>query len=117
MLSFRLPPQLVRPPLALVVLTAATLTRASNRGYAVAALKPLILYHVMAVGTFTHVKKPPQTMPIILMLLLYQFVWWGFHDAMPGFVGLHYSLNNCDGFGPLMVIGLGDRSERARLPK
>lgn len=95
------------PLVALTVFTAATAPFTLNVGFALTPVKQLVLYTVLAAGSLTCIRTPRQAVPVLLMLLLVQFLWWGLHGALPGRVIWHYANTNYDGFGPLMVIGMG----------
>lgn len=81
---------------------------AENIGYAQDLIvKILLLYYVLAIGSFTFIKSVEKT-TLLLHLFFWQFVWWSFHsDLQMGLVSWHSNLGNEDGFGPLMVIGVG----------
>lgn len=78
-----------------------------NRGYALTPTKQVFAYAVMCVGTVAMIHNARLVKPLIIMCLLGQYVWlmpWG---AQRGLVQWHPAYNNEDGFGPLMVIGIG----------
>lgn len=79
-----------------------------NRGDSFDLLKPLIMYYMLAIGTAMTIKTPRQLVPIIVMFCLGQFVWWHLHGGfLRGLVRWHSLLANVDGYGPLMVMGMG----------
>ncbi len=94
------------PLLALLLFMLVTTPFTYNIGYAIGPLKQLFLYYVLTIGTLTFVRRPQEAVPIVLLVLLYQFIWWCAHGASAGRVPWHYATANYDGFGPLMVMGL-----------
>lgn len=95
------------PPLLVSVLLAfVTLPFASNIAYAIKPTKQLLLYYVLLVGTLRFVRTPRQAMPVILMILVYQFTWWSVLGDRHGLVDWDVVYNNYDSFGPLMVMGI-----------
>ena len=93
------------PLLLLVIFAILTTPFAFNPAHAIGPAKALILYWLFAVGTLSFVQTPRQSVPILLMLGIYQFAWWGVLGAKNGLVAWVPDLDNYDGFGPLMVIG------------
>jgi O-antigen ligase len=93
------------PLLLIVVFVFATAPFAANPAYVKEPAKALLLYYVFATGTLSFVRTPRQSVPILLLLGIYQFAWWSVLGAKGGGVLWHPSLANFDAFGPLMVIG------------
>jgi len=94
------------PLLMLVLFAALTTPFAVNPAYAKEPAKALLLYWLVAIATLSLVRTPRQAIPILLMLGVYQFAWWGVLGAKLGLVSWHPVLGNYDGFGPLMVVGI-----------
>ncbi len=84
-----------------------TLPIAYNPGYAMLSAKQQILFLVLGLGTIAFVKNPRRVEQILGIAMLWEFVFYGLLGARSGLVWWHPSLANFDGFGPLMVIGLG----------
>lgn len=78
---------------------------ALNRAYGYDGSKKLALYLLLAIATAVVVRTPRQVMPIV-MLFVFQYVVWGVY-AVSGRVPWHPVHANFDGFGPLMVMGMG----------
>lgn len=70
-----------------------------------AQVKILITYYILIVVTLVYVKAPRQVVPLVL-LLVGQYWWWGWHSGLTGAVWWHPTYANFDGFGPLVLIGL-----------
>lgn len=95
------------PPLLVSVLLAfATLPLATNIPYALKPTKQLLIYYVLLVGTLRFVRTPRQAMPIVLMVLVFQFAWWSAIGDKNGLVAWDVVYSNYDSFGPLMVMGI-----------
>ncbi len=94
------------PVLCMLLFAYATLPFSMNLGYSLKPTKQLLLYYVLLVGTLAFVRKPRQAIPVIFMVLVYQFVWWGALGAKNGLVGWDEVYNNYDSYGPLMVMGI-----------
>lgn len=94
------------PVLCMLVFAYATLPFSINLGYSLKPTKQLLLYYVLLVGTLAFVRKPRQAIPVLLMVLVYQFMWWGALGAKNGMVGWDEVYNNYDSYGPLMVMGI-----------
>jgi O-antigen ligase len=94
------------PMLALILLGMATLPTALNNGYAREAIQQYLLYWILIVGTVTLVDSARR---IELLLLMYglSFVWWGLWGGTRGLVRWQPSLANYDGYGAIMVGGVG----------
>jgi O-antigen ligase len=106
---------LLRPPsrgwalplLAYVVFITITMPLAVNRGSAYGPIKAMIVFYVLAVATLAWVKDARQARPIILLFFVGQFLWWGVFGVVNGAVVWHANLSNYDGYGPMMVMGIG----------
>lgn len=94
------------PLLAVVLYGYATLPFTENFGHALAPTKLLLLYYILGVGTLALVRRPRDAVPIVLIVLVYQYVWWAGFGALPGRVPWDPAYRNYDGFGPLMVMGI-----------
>ncbi len=86
---------------------------AVNRGYAMLSAKQQLLFLALAFGSVAFVKTPRRAEVILGFAMLYEFVFYGVLGAQSGLVWWHPSLANFDGFGPLMVIGLGGAAHYA----
>lgn len=106
MVLLQKPRHLFVPLLCFLIYTGINLYWAYNRGYALTPTKQLLLYYVLAIGTFSYVRNFKQALPIIVMMFVYQYIWWDAHGALQGRVTWHPTNTNYDGFGPLMVMGL-----------
>ena len=82
-----------------------TVPMADNPLMAWEATRRIMLYYILAVGTLQFVTKPVEFVPIILMHL-WQYLWWAFHSGTMGLVPWHPTLGNFDGYGPLAVMGM-----------
>lgn len=70
-------------------------------------VKILLLYYILAIGSLTFINSVDKT-TLILHLFLWQFLWWSLHAGFWGNgVGWHPELRNEDGYGPMMVLGIG----------
>ncbi len=79
---------------------------APNRGMAFEVFRVLALYYLLAVATTAYVRTPVQAIPILLIFLL-QYAWWGIFAGTSGRVPWHPTLSNDDGFGAVVVMGIG----------
>ena len=97
------------PPLLTFILYTCvnSFAFAYNRGLSFVVVKLLVAYYVLAIGSLAFVRKARQAVPIVAGVLLWQFVWWVVLGVKNGIVSWHPSLNNYDGYGPLMSIGIG----------
>ena len=95
------------PMLCYLVFITVTMPLAVNRGSAYVPIKAMVVFCVLAVATLAWIKDYRQARPIILMLFLGQFVWWGTLGLGHGEVDWHPNLSNYDSYGPMMVIGIG----------
>lgn len=68
-------------------------------------LKTLLLYYILGFGSLSLIHTPDKAALLLRMFLL-QFPWWWIQSG-GGKVPWHPELANEDGFGPLMVIGMG----------
>jgi O-antigen ligase len=94
------------PLLMLVLFAVLTTPFAVNPAYAKEPAKALLLYWLVAIATLSLVRTPRQAIPILLMLGVFQFAWWGALGAKNGLVSWHPVLGNYDDFGAAMVIGM-----------
>jgi len=94
------------PYLVLLVAAFAGLAVASNLAMAKIAIQYLVLFYVMALATAMYVTTPKQALPILAMFA-WRFLWWGAMGATGGRVLWHPTLANYDGYGGLMVQGVG----------
>jgi hypothetical protein len=94
------------PFLCLIGVGVLTLPAALNLGYARDSIQQYLLYWVLIVGTVTLVDSARR---IELLLLMYglSYVWWGFWGGPKGLVRWQPSLANYDGYGAMMVGGVG----------
>lgn len=92
--------------LLFVIAVAVMVPFADNNAFAWSIARILMLRYLLAVGTLQFVKKAAQLMPILFMLVL-QFAWWGVNSGTSGVVYWHSAYANSDGYGLVMVIGLG----------
>ena len=78
------------------------------------AVKILLLYYALAVGSLALIRTPDKASFLCLLFLL-QFLWFFIQSDLTsglspgqkaGGVPWHPELNNEDGFGPLMLIGM-----------
>jgi O-antigen ligase len=96
------------PVLACYVLNAiVTIPFAPNPIYAFEMARKLTLFYALLVATVSLVRTFHQALPILLLMFLYQFAWWGLHGGTSGLVSWHPLNANSDGFGPVMVMGMG----------
>lgn len=93
--------------MAWVGATAINLPWAYNRGNIMPILRAMILYYLVALGVMKSVKTPRQAIAIFFLLCVGQYLWWGVMGIKDGMVTWHPNLANFDGYGPLMVIGVG----------
>lgn len=70
-----------------------------------AVIKMLAGFYILAVGTFIYLNTPRRAM-FLLIMVVGQFWWWGWHSGTTGAVWWHPSFANYDGFGPLVLAGL-----------
>ena len=68
-------------------------------------VKILIAIYILVLATLAYLKSPRQVVPLVL-LLVGQYWWWGWHSGLTGAVWWHPTYSNYDGFGPLVLIGL-----------
>jgi len=102
------PPRFWFPPLlAFMLYTIAIVPFAYNRGHTFNIVKTLIAFYVIAIGTMAFVRNVHHAVPIVKGAMLWQFAWWVILGVRTGSVKWHPSLGNQDGFGPMMVIGIG----------
>jgi O-antigen ligase len=94
------------PLLAFLVYMIATLPFAYVFGRSFAVTKLVFGYYVMALATLTMVKDPRAAARIALWTLMISYTFWVVIGAKNGLVPWHYSYDNYDGFGPLMLVGM-----------
>lgn len=94
-------------PFLLFVLSAAvTVPWAQNQGYARGGVQMYMLFWTFMVATMVMVDSPRRA-ELLVCLFGASFTWWGIWGAWRGGVPWHYGVSNHDGFGALMVIGVG----------
>jgi O-antigen ligase len=91
----------------LILLTVAIITVpfATNIGVAKDQDKSLVVFYVMAVGTFMFIDTPRRVLPIVAMYVG-QYLWWNAHAGTGGGVWWHPQNYNQDSFGPLDLMGV-----------
>lgn len=94
------------PFLLFVASAAVTLPWALNNGYARQSIQLYMLYWTLIVATLVMVDSVRRAERLFLLYGI-SFLWWGVWGAWRGSVPWHYSLFNTDGFGALMVSGVG----------
>jgi O-antigen ligase len=92
---------------AFVAATAANLPFSYNRGMSMGPFRALILYYIVGLGVVRLVRTPRAAAPILFLLCVLQYFWWGAFGIKSGLVSWHPNLANFDGYGPLMAIGVG----------
>jgi O-antigen ligase len=92
---------------AWIVVSAIDIPFAFNRGNAIPPLRTMILFYIVGLGVVRTMRTPKQASAILVMLCVVQYLWWGFMGVKDGLVSWHPNLDNFDGYGPLMVIGVG----------
>jgi O-antigen ligase len=102
----KLPRELFPALLVFFLYTALTLPLAWNPLYALTPTKQLLLYYVLTLGTLAFVKSYRQAAPLLLLVFVLQFLWWGAFGARTGNVRWHPTNSNFDGYGPQVVLGL-----------
>ncbi len=67
--------------------------------------KQAFIVYGLAVATLAFVQRPKHVKYVLLMILLFQYLWYGAHGLMTG--GPHWDpwYTNTDGFGSLMAMG------------
>lgn len=93
--------------LAWLALMAIDLPGAYNRGEAVGPLRIMVLYYLVGLSVVRAFRSPRAVGPILLLLCVWQYVWWGVMGIKDGMVPWHPNLSNFDGYGPLMACGVG----------
>ena len=94
-------------PFLTFVLTGLVMTPfAQNNGIARAALTLYMIYWTLMVASIVIVDSARRTEKLFLVYG-FSFFWWGLWGAWRGGVPWHYGLFNEDGFGALMVTGIG----------
>lgn len=95
------------PVLLLVAFVGLTTPVAVNPAYSLTAFKTLAVFLCLGVATLTLVEEVRHAWPILWMAFVGQFAWWVLHGVYAGRVSWHPNLNNFDGYGPLMTVGIG----------
>ncbi len=94
-------------PFALFIIVGAIdATAALNTGYARAGVKLLYFSWIIGVAGLIAIKNYKDIYPLLLMMPL-QYLWWGINGVATGAVPWHTTYANPDGYGPLMVVGIG----------
>lgn len=106
-IAFHLPKDRFAPLLTFILYTLAIIPFAYDRGKSIEIAKALVAYYVLAAGSLALLKTIPQSVPIVAGQMMYSYVWWIVLGAKSGLVSWHPALGNYDGFGPLMVCGIG----------
>lgn len=94
------------PFLLFIVLGALAIPFTVNNGVARESLTQMFLYWLLIVATVALVPSVRRAEQLLLLFAL-QFVWWGFWGGTSGRVPWHTVWSNFDGFGAMMVGGLG----------
>lgn len=104
---FKLPRSWFPPFLAFILYTVVLIGPSLNRGYAIGVAKILVAFYVLAIGTLALLRSIPLSVPIVAAHMMYSYIWWVGFGVASGKVSWHHSVSNYDGYGPLMVIGIG----------
>jgi O-antigen ligase len=94
------------PFLLFIVSTAVTVPWALNQGYARDAAQMYLLFWVFMIATLVMVDSPRRA-ELLVCLFGASFIWWAIWGAWRGSVPWHHGMSNHDGFGALMVMGVG----------
>jgi len=94
------------PYLAFIATGIVALPFAVNRGFVVDSLTLFFLYWTLIVGTVAIVDTP-RRVELLASLYGLSFIWFALWGSWRGFVPWHYVIANDDGFGALMVVGVG----------
>ncbi len=92
--------------LAYIAFAVGTAPLAYNRSVAWETVQSLILFYLLALGTLLFIRTAREAVPIVLMFL-FQFLWWGYHARLSAMVYWHPGYANTDGVGSLLVMGIG----------
>ena len=84
----------------------ATLPWALNNGFARQSIMLWALYWTLMVGTAAFVHSVQRAEKLLLLYAM-SFVWYGVWGSWRGQVNWHYAFYNHDGFGALVVTGVG----------
>ncbi len=98
--------KLYLPFLAYALVTAVGIPLALNPTIAQETTQNIQLYYLLAVATLMFVRTARDALPIILLFIL-QYAWWAFHAPLKNAIRWHPLYANPDGFGSLMVLGVG----------
>jgi putative inorganic carbon (hco3(-)) transporter len=90
-----------------IVMLGLSIPIAVNRQGAIEMFRYLASFYILGLATVRAIETPQQARPLIFMVCVGQFLWWGALGMAAGKVGWHPSLANPDGFGPAMAIGFG----------
>jgi len=101
------PRRFLYPLLAFAAYTVLSVPFAYIKGEALVVAKTVIGFYVITLATLTMVRNAKQAVPIIVWALVGQYTMWAALGAKSGLVYWHFAYANYDGFGPLMVLGLG----------
>ena len=93
--------------LAWLVLMAIDIVGAYNRGEAIGPLRTVLLFYLVGISVLRSFRSPRAIGPILLLLCVWQYVWWGVMGIKDGMVSWHPNLSNFDGYGPMMACGVG----------
>ena len=91
----------------LIAVTVINLPFAYNRGNMIPPLRTMMMFYICGIGVLQTIRSPRTARPIFFMLFVGQYLWWGVMGIKSGMVPWHPNLDNFDGYGPLMVIGVG----------
>lgn len=95
------------PLLSYIAFIIMGLPLAVDRGSSYGPVKAMIVFYILTLATLAWVKDARQARPIILMMFVGQFLWWGVFGVLHGAVPWHSNLANFDGYGPMMGMGIG----------
>ncbi len=92
---------------AWIFVTAVNLPSSDNLGASLVPFDQLIVYYVLGLGLVRAIRTPRAAGPILFMLCISQYFWWGGFGVWKGDVSWHPDFANFDGYGPLMASGVG----------
>ena len=93
--------------LAFITATAINLPFSFNRGASIVIIRGLIVYYLVGIGMVRAIRTPRAAGPILFVLCVGQYLWWAAFGVRSGLVAWHPTLDNFDGYGPLMAMGVG----------
>jgi O-antigen ligase len=93
--------------MAFILYTVALIPFAYNRGFSLNVAKMLVAFYVLALGSLALLRSIKLAVPIIAGFFMYSYLWWIAWGLKSGMVWWHPSLGNYDGYGPLVVMGIG----------